>query len=301
MFDAQMPLPAKPLQQSGEYRQAVTMVGGQSVTLSDGTLVLQRRFGKLPVALLPRAQLCRDTLGDNLRAANLHKSLLVISPDHPAPWLASLGAVGLMSPSYVAQLSLTGDLRAQMHQKWRNRLTFSQSQNLRITRQNLPSKPDIWLLQKDQDQQSARGYKTWSEELTRAYGRANPGAAKLFTAFDGKHEVAAMLFLCHGRSASYHIGHSTPHGRSLCAHNLLLWEAMQWLSAKGVTQLELGTIDTDKAPGLARFKLGTGAKPRALGGTWGWWPPLGRLMSPLNLLDRRLMAVAAQADHSSAL
>jgi hypothetical protein len=32
--------------------------------------------------------------------------------------------------------------------------------------------------------------------------------------------------------------------------------------------LDLGTVDTENAPGLARFKIGSGAQIRSLGGTW---------------------------------
>jgi hypothetical protein len=35
-----------------------------------------------------------------------------------------------------------------------------------------------------------------------------------------------------------------------------------------VRKVDLGTIDTDRSPGLARFKLGTGAIPRTLAGTY---------------------------------
>ena len=62
------------------------------------------------------------------------------------------------------------------------------------------------------------------------------------------------------------------------------------VAGKGVTKLELGQVDTEKAAGLARFKLGTGATLRPLGGSWIWWPPLGKLLSPLRLLDRKAMS-----------
>jgi hypothetical protein len=64
---------------------------------------------------------------------------------------------------------------------------------------------------------------------------------------------------------------------------------MTWLASKGVATLELGQVDTEKAAGLARFKLGAGATLRPLGGSWLWWPPLGKLLSPLKYFDRKLM------------
>ncbi len=290
MLDATLPLPVRPLQQSDEYAEALRQNAVQTVRLSDGTLVLRRKLRGVPVAMLPRAQVSRDSLPAQIREARLQRTVLVVSPDAPAPWLAELGAVAAMTPSFVAELDLTGDLRAQMHQKWRNRLVFAERQGLRITRQNLPGKPDNWILQQDANQQAARGYKTWSDALTLAYAKANRGSAKLFTAFEGSDQVAAMLFLRHGDCATYHVGHATARGRELSAHNLILFEAMSWLASQGVQKLELGQIDTEQTPGLARFKLGAGATARPLGGTWIWWPPLGRTLAPLKLLDRRQMA-----------
>ncbi|WP_294225914.1 GNAT family N-acetyltransferase [uncultured Shimia sp.] len=266
------------------------MTEAQTKTLADGTLVLRRTIAGVPLAMLPRATVEKETLAGLVREAGLRRDVLVINPDHPAPWLGDLGAVPVMTPTQVAELDLTGDLRGQMHQKWRNRLVFAEGQGLRLTRQNLPYKPDNWILQQDAQQQATRGYATWSEALTLAYSKANRGSAKLFMAFDGKEPVAAMLFLRHGDSATYHISHTTEAGRAASAHNLLLWEGMSWLASKGVTTLELGQVDTEKAAGLARFKLGTGATLRPLGGSWIWWPPLGKLLSPLKYLDRALMA-----------
>ncbi len=290
MLDVTLPFPACPLQQSNEYRQALRMTEAQTKTLTDGTLVLRRTIGGVPIAMLPRATLSKDTLPILIRDAGLRREVLVINPDHPAPWLGDLGAVPVMTPTHVAEVDLTGDLRAQMHQKWRNRLVFAEGQGLRLTRQNLPYKPDNWILQQDAQQQATRGYAAWSDGMTLAFTKANRGSAKLFTAFDGKDPVAAMLFLRHGDSATYHIGHATDAGRAASAHNLLLWEGMNWLANKGVTTLELGQVDTEKAAGLARFKLGTGATLRPLGGSWLWWPPLGKLLSPLKYLDGRLMS-----------
>ena len=56
---------------------------------------------------------------------------------------------------------------------------------------------------------------------------------------------------------------------------------MRWLACAGVEMLDLGMIDTVNAPGLARFKLGSGAVAQSLGGTW--------LHAPgLNLIARAL-------------
>ena len=50
-------------------------------------------------------------------------------------------------------------------------------------------------------------------------------------------------------------------------HRLLLLRAAEALGAEGVRWLDLGSVDSERAPGLARFKLGTGAELRPLGAT----------------------------------
>ena len=259
-----------------------------------GALVVRRCLrGGIGLALLSRVRLgAPEQLPGWLRDAGLHRHLILISPDDPTPELARIGAVPLMTPAVLAGIDLTRPpeiRRAALHQKWRNRLGHGERQGLQVRRQNMPLQPDHWLLKAEEARQAAIGYRHWPSTLTLAYARENPGAAKLFTAFDRGSAVAAMLFLRHGRGASYHIGHITARGRALSAHNLLLWQACCWLARKGHAHLDLGLIDTARAPGLARFKLGAGAMTRQLGGTWGWWPPLGKVLRPMALLDRHRM------------
>ncbi|WP_052272266.1 GNAT family N-acetyltransferase [Leisingera sp. ANG-M7] len=281
------------LQQSPEFARAL-MACGQDPLLLDDTLVLHRRLpGGLRLAMVNRADLTDPApLLAALRAGALARTPLILSPESPAPHLARLGAVPLATPAHAALWDLSGDAdqrRAALHPKWRNRLKHGEAQPLRLTRQNLPHDVRHWLFRADAKQQSARGYRSWPIGLTLAYARENKGQVKLFQAFEGKEPVAAILILTHGNAASYHIAHTTTRGKRLSAHPLLLWEAANWLAAKGVCRLDLGLINTEDAPGLARFKLGTGAQLHRLGGTWGLWPPLGRLLQPLSLLDRRLM------------
>ncbi|CUI02114.1 GNAT family N-acetyltransferase [Leisingera aquaemixtae] len=282
------------LQQSPEFARAL-MACGQAPLVLDGTLVLQRRLpGGLRLAMVNRADLGNPApLMAALRGQGLGRTPLILSPEAPAPHLARLGAVPLATPAHAALWDLTGDpdqRRAALHQKWRNRLKHGEAQTLRLTRQNLPHDVRHWLFQADAQQQTMRGYRSWPIGLTLAYARENKGQAKLFQAFEGKDPAAAILILTHGSTATYHIAHTTRRGKQLSAHTLLLWEAASWLASKGICRLDLGLINTEDAPGLARFKLGTGARLHRLGGTWGLWPPLGRLLRPLARLDRRLMA-----------
>lgn len=291
MFDAAPALEPRPLQQSDAFARALDAVGTPPVTLDDGTLVLHRKIGPVPLHMItrPRAETPGALL--EITRSRVFRGPLVLAPERTMP-LDRIGALPLVSPSTIARLDLTPDektLFAGLHQKWRNRLRHAQSQKLRVTRQNMPDDPGHWMLQADLVQQHQRGYRSWPLALTLAYGRANPGQAKLFTAFWGREPVAAVLILRHSTGATYHVGHTRPSGRLVSAHTLLLWSAIRWAKSKGVQQLELGTLDAEENAGLARFKLGTGAQPHRLGGTWLLWPPLTSLLRPLARLDRKLM------------
>lgn len=288
-------LPA--LAQSAEFQRALTAQGQAPIILPElnNSLVTTRHFAAgFSLAMINRAPLPQpDQLLKALKANGLGRTPVILSPEQPSPALARIGALPLVSPSFVARLDLNkspDQHKASLHQKWRNRLTRAQSHGLKISRQNLPPDARHWLFAADQLQQRQRAYRSWPTELTLAYAKENKGKAKLFQAFHGKDPVAAILILRHGLGATYHVAHATPMGKSLSAHNLLIWEAITWLASKGCQQLDLGLINTEEAPGLARFKLGTGARLSQLGGTWALWPPLGRLFSPLGPWDRKLMS-----------
>lgn len=304
MFDCPSPTtlapPPRALAQTLEFQRALSLNGQAPVLLPDlnNTLVTTRRMpAGVRIAMLNRAHLNRPApLLEALCAHGLGRSPVILSPEFPCPELAGIGALPLVSPAFVALLDLkrtAASQREALHQKWRNRLNRAQERGLRVSRQNMPLDPNHWLFAADQAQQKKRGYRSWPTALTLAYAKANKGQAKLFQAFDGSTPVAAILILRHGRAATYHISHTTQSGRALSAHNLLMWEAMLWLARQGCEQLDLGLINTEEAPGLARFKLGTGAHLSQLGGTWLLWPPLGRLLSPLARVDRKLMSATS--------
>lgn len=269
---------AAPLVQSPAFGAALTHVGRSPLRLSlpggrGEVQMVRRRFGPLRVGMISRADLSRSDL--RRVAQDGEVGTLLLHPETPA------GAHGLClyTPTSVVawDLSPTEEaLRSRLHQKWRNRLAKAERAGLRVTETALNPDRGHWLLTKDTAQARARGYSNWPEALTRAYARANRAQARLFEARTNGTTHAAMLFLCHGSVATYHIGWSGSEGRAYCAHHLILWRAMQKLKARGLMRLDLGSIATDSAPGLARFKLGTGADVQTLGGTWIVRPKLLR-------------------------
>jgi hypothetical protein len=288
-YDATPDAPAPlPLQQSPLYHTALTRIGADVVRHDlpcGAALVVRRRLPGLGrVALVSRAALGDGSVGRGLRHA-LGARVLIVNAETPgcAAGLHRAGFLRLATPQSIARLSLAGsgdDWLSRMEGKWRNRLRHAQRGGLDLAQAPLPPDPQHWLLHKDAAQQAARGYRNLPPALIVAMAKT-PGALCLITARHGGRCVAAMLFAHHGSTASYLIGWSHAQGRKLSAHNLSLWQAMGDLAGRGARWIDLGLCDRRAAPGLARFKLGSGAVARDLGGTWADVGPLAPLHAGL--------------------
>lgn len=263
-------LQTAPLQQHPAFGAALSYLGRPALNIflpdpQREVQVMRRRFGPLNLGLISRADIAGT---DRLRLSNgTGCRLLLVNAETPG----AHPGLRVRSAGHVAELALARgaeEMTARMAQKWRNRLNRGFRAGLEVVESALPADPGHWLLRQDQQQQKARRYRGYPAVLAAAYAAANRGQARLFEARDKGAPVAAMLFLCHGAVASYHIGWSGAAGRRACAHHLLLWRAMRVLARRGVARIDLGMVDAETAPGLARFKLGSGATCRALGGTW---------------------------------
>jgi len=163
------------------------------------------------------------------------------------------------------------ELKASLEGKWRNRLTKALAHpQIRVHVQ--PSlKRCQWLLTKEQEQREAKKFHGLPTEFVQAYITAAGQKDQAFMvayAELGKDTIAAMLFLIHGRVASYHMGWADAKGRELNAHNLLLWQAMMHFQKHPVDLLDLGGVNTHDLAGISRFKLGTGGQVLTLAGTY---------------------------------
>ncbi|WP_321363256.1 GNAT family N-acetyltransferase [uncultured Celeribacter sp.] len=260
-----------PLPQRWLYGDAAKRVGREVVRLCvfDGVapvalaqIVIRSMFG-IRTHLITRGPLffdepdvmSRKTALRSLRRA-LPQGIKLASPEE------RLGRVPLSAPPEIAELDLRpclSGLRTQMNGKWRNGLKKSEASRLKVARLEATPAALMPLLQAEKDRQTAGKYRALPPEFTLALQEVAPRSLRLFTASD-----AQMLFVVHSNTATYQIGHSGPEGRASNAHNLILWQAMQRLKAEGVQRLDLGTLDTAKAPDLARFKLRSGATARRL-------------------------------------
>jgi len=252
------------LQQSEAFARGLVACGQAPRRCAAG-LLLRRR---LPLAgwqaLLSRAEV---TDAQGLRAA-LRLGLRIVNAERPAS--ATLRAAGfrqILTPAHIAEMALQGDLRAALHPKWRNRLRRAEGAGLTLCHRAWTGAPH-WLITREAVQRRQRRYAALPAPLVAAIARETPGCARIIEAWCGPTPVAAMLFLRHGARATYQAGWTSARGRALNAHCRTLFEGARWLAEQGHTTLDLGALDTERQPGLARFKLGTGARARALGGTW---------------------------------
>ncbi|GHC45234.1 hypothetical protein [Neogemmobacter tilapiae] len=255
--------PDQPMAQSWDYGQAMAVLGARVRRFVFGETIAQvlerpglRLVNRGPLG--PRA-------GPMLRRLARHWGVTLATPEHALPgW----GRMPLITPRHQAIWRLDPDadaMRGNLSAKWRNRLLRAEERGLRITHGQVASLNELLTAEAIQRQQ--RGYRA----LPGAFAIHWPGEKLLLEWREGGQMQAGMLFLRHGAWASYHIGWASDRGRAVFAHGPMLWKAARILSDQGISTLDLGTVDSAN-PGLAHFKLGTGAELRALGPTvWAVW------------------------------
>lgn len=285
MRDTRPPLlPA--MQQHPFYARTIRQMGGRVAAFApSGAQTLLRRIGPLHMAWLPRwAAPGQGALEAFL--GQMGTALCIAIPDRAEDTAVfrACGFRAVLTPQHVAELALCPPEEARLaaqHGKWRNRLRHALRSAPPVSHRRFDPKRDGGLLDLELIQRRARGYSALPPGFTHAWAQANPGATRLFRIGDDTGTQAFVLVLLHAPTATYHLGWSSAKGRECAAHNLLIWQAANWLAQRGYQRLDLGIVDTQATPGLARFKIGSGAVIRPLG------PTLLRLPRP------RLMRRAA--------
>jgi hypothetical protein len=240
----------EPFQQSAVYAVAARAMGARvGSSLFDGCRV--QWLDRPGLRLISRS----DAPKAVLRRLARHGGVTV------ATGLAQgVGLVPLLTDRFVALWDVTAApaaLRAALHGKWRNRLT---SADVRVQRGG-----DLAaVLQQEGAQRATRGYRALPAAFTQALPR---DALHLWQWRQAGQMQAAMCFVRHGNWATYHIGWATDVARRHGVHQVMLWQAAMALRDEGVRMIDLGDVNTDAAPGLARFKLGTGAALTPVGKT----------------------------------
>ncbi|MFA8442607.1 GNAT family N-acetyltransferase [Yoonia sp.] len=260
---------ALPLQQHPHFAAALAHMG-RSVCFVDvagaAPVLAVRQFGQLLVSRGPIWHQAGHS------AALRRAAFRMINADvRDDTLMRAAGLRCLMTPAHVAELDLLATPEARKHAmkpKWRRAWQAAQSTRLKISEHAYDAQTHGWILKADLVQQHSKGFRGLPHSLIGAYAAMHPKSVRVVIATQHQTPIAAMLFLLHRPVATYHIGWTSTRGSAVCAHHRMIVTAADLLAQRGYRRLDLGLVDTDTAPGLARFKIGTGAQVRPLGGTW---------------------------------
>ncbi len=252
----------------GAVARAVVHAKGRPVALAQ--LLVRRLRPGLRLALASNGPLWLAPCDQGRVLRLIRRSLPLPAPrlclfTLPAPGRPRR-TLALMRPATTARRALPV-AREELHGKWRNALKKGEKSGLELRHETCSAAGLRALLRDDLRQQHARGYRALPGEFSLAWQRIAPGDLRLFSARKGADIHAQALVLRHGNTASYHLARSSAAGRASGAARLVLWHAFAELALMGVGEIDLGLLDTENAPGLARFKLGTGARAVRLGPT----------------------------------
>ncbi len=256
-----------PLQQSAVYAGAVQACGARVrwLTLECGRALAVERGGMRLVSRGPVWQ-AGATGQDKHRAlrqlAHWPGVTLVTPEADVSGQRRNWGLIPLVTPMHHAIWDLSADLRPGLVATWRNPLAKARRAGLEIAPGNMATLQD--LVTAEGRQRRTRCYRALPAALTHALPES---ALRLWQWRQDGQLGAAMAFVRHGTSASYHLAWGSDAARRAGVHPAMLTRAADALFAEGVRWLDLGSVNTEAAPGLARFKVGTGAALRRLGPT----------------------------------
>ncbi len=285
------------LEQSWAYGDAVAASQGAAVT----RLII--RNGGRPVALVQgfrtrdvklasvnrilRGPLWLDDLSDaqRLEACRLirrefrarRRDLLFWLPELPDTvdsrrFMGALGMRRMVTGYSTVWLDIRPDedqLRRGLKGKWRNALVSGEKAGLRVRAVERNRALEEAMTTYDRFRRNRRFIGPPADLIRQMHaGAGKAGHVRVWEAFHGKVAVAGIAMVRHGVSATYLAGWTGEEGRDGNAHNLLLWRAITELRGGGTDWLDLGGVDTQTSPGIARFKLGLGGEIATLSGTY---------------------------------
>lgn len=252
-----------PFQQSAAYAVAAQALGARitSHDLGCGTAMAIER-GRFRTVFRGPVWSADVSAGDRRRALRRLARWAGVTLVTPEDAVAGFGLIPLVTPLHHAIWALGPGLRSGMAGKWRNRLLAAEAAGICIRRGGRATLDH--LIAAEMEQRALRGYRALPVGFTRALPDAS---LRLWEWRQAGEIAAAMAFVVAGGCATYHLGWTSKVGRGAGVHAVMLTHAAEALRDEGVRWLDLGSIDSDAAPGLARFKLGTGAQMRRLGAT----------------------------------
>ena len=249
-----------PFQQSVPYAAAMRACGARvRWAEAEGRPILMVERGRLRLISRLRPGAAVADRRRALRRLARWPGLTIATPETE---VRGPGLVPLVTPVHHAIWALGPDLRAGLAGKWRNRLVAAERAGVEVRPGNRETLARLVAAEAVQRRQ--RGYRALPGAFTQALAS---GTLRLWEWRRAGEMQAAMCFVVHDGSATYHLGWGSDLARQAGVHGLMLVTAAEALRGEGIAWLDLGSVDTERAPGLARFKLGTGARLHRLGAT----------------------------------
>jgi lipid II:glycine glycyltransferase (peptidoglycan interpeptide bridge formation enzyme) len=150
------------------------------------------------------------------------------------------------------------ELRSKLDKKWRNQLTRSEKNNLRVIAGN-GSEEFRTFCEIYSQMRRRKAFETTVD--VEEFGRiqqilAEPHRLQILICEDRGIPVAGLVASAMGDSAIYLLGATSDDGLNSKGTYLLQWTLIKWLKERGVKWYDLGGIDPEKNPGVYHFKAG---------------------------------------------
>jgi hypothetical protein len=239
-------------------RRAMILDGGKPLAVAQ---ILQRHglrvIGQGQVWLAPVEPAQKRRV---LRRLAWHAGACIITPSEA---VAGLGIIPLIMPKSYAIWNINMPpalLRQNLHSKWRNRFLRAEDvvKPMPLLRTHLQE-----LIAQEASQRRTRSYTNLPGTMAFKW----PGGTLAIGWTSGGALQVGMVFLMHGRHATYFLGWANQTARTSFAHGPILWQAALVLRTRGVEAIDLGDVNSESGANLARYKLGTGAGLMTAGST----------------------------------
>jgi hypothetical protein len=156
------------------------------------------------------------------------------------------------------------ELRANLHQKWRNRLNTGERAG--FTFRAAPGAEGLeWMVARHIENMQDKGFAGPSPALLRALYRAAPDSVLVFQACLDGQPAGGMLVYRFGAGAEYYVGWIGAEGKRRMAGNFLYWNVAVEMQRRGCRWIDLG----GERPGhTEHFKRGMRGDEYQLLGEW---------------------------------
>lgn len=170
--------------------------------------------------------------------------------------------------SYVINLNNTiENLRLKLNGKWRNQLKKAEKYELSFILNNSNEAFNV-LNEKYRENMIKKNFVGPKEDIFNSIYDHDKKNILVGRVLLNNRLIAINLISLFGKSANYEIGWNSDEGRKKYANNFLLWNTIVKLKGLGIENFDLGGINKEKNPGIAKFKNGLSGEEYTLAGEW---------------------------------